>query len=232
MTSTSICGFWTGLRNCLRAMGPVALIAMLALPGVAFAQKGVMGGLIGLGGCMEGCLQNDFRPTNGDCHRYCECSLTIEASRWKEELANTPKRQAACAKRIFPQIVGDPKDEGKPKTAPGVAKWVLICTPQYPETAVLDRALAEATFKAHWELVDRRLNQLKDSKQSQLHQRLPDGNNTWVIKINSSRNTEKIASIESMGPHAQCPERYLKRRYRFLEWMNARGLDPDGVESF
>jgi hypothetical protein len=102
----------TILGNCLRPVAAASLAALLAVPAPAFAQRGMIGGMMAFGSCVESCMEADIKPSNGECQRYCECALTIEASRWQEELANSEVRQAACARQVFPHVFEGANDTG------------------------------------------------------------------------------------------------------------------------
>ena len=135
-----------------------------------------------------------------------------------------------CGKDSKTNLEGN---RGTVASPPGGERWVLICTPQYQETPDIKRAMDDGTFQAHWDLVDRRLNQIKDDKAGALYKPLSAGKDTWVLWISSYHDQEKLAHMESMtNAEARCPANHLKRRYRFQEWVTSRGMAPKGLQSF
>jgi len=84
-------------------------ISLLAFaPGPAMSVKGYVGGYAGLAGCLEGCAESAREKNFNEqaCRTYCPCVLTIESSRWKEEMSPeaVAARQERCGTEAFEKL--------------------------------------------------------------------------------------------------------------------------------
>ncbi|WP_169207536.1 hypothetical protein [Aromatoleum petrolei] len=87
----------------------IVLIAMQSFViGSVNADQGVAGGLAALSTCVNECVapgSYEFKPTERECLQVCECWLTIESSRWREEMTDASRklRGQVCAAKVWPQ---------------------------------------------------------------------------------------------------------------------------------
>lgn len=96
----------------------VLLTACCLFFGTASAQRGIVGGLAGMEGCLDECqkqvqdLPADGRSGPQECSNYCRCALTIE---FIDEMT-APKvehRMARCRAETWPRVFEQPGPEPK-----------------------------------------------------------------------------------------------------------------------
>ena len=202
------------------------------------AETGWLGGMAGFNGCMEGCQEDG---TNDKlCRSYCDCALTIESTRWREELIRSEIRAKACAAKVFDGINSPAASPLKlPGAQPGghnpvSNREVLLCTPMYTDSrgAFLPehkKAIDDGTMKKHWQEVDVLFNRLKKEN---IVLRTAQSGNTVRFLVADYRKSMKVDSIESLSANsARCPDHYRSERYEYDVWMNNPGMRPKGVKS-
>lgn len=197
-----------------------ALLTNFAMVDVALAARGQIGGLAGISGCVKGCFNDskDTGVTEHECLRYCECALTIESTRWQEEMqaSRVEQRSRMCASRVWPSKV--PPAYG--------SKRVLICVPQpfkdereknSPEVMKLYK---DGIMAKHFALVDQELTELKADKQSRLYKAVANGRKSVVIFLDDHRAPTKVREVRN---DMDCPPRHWINDYDFEEWIQVPG---------
>lgn len=196
------------------------LILILVLQGVsgsASAELGIAGGLSALSGCVQSCSEeNELKPSENECLRFCRCVLTVESTKWAEELGDSQikARARSCRANVWPHYFVAPENEGG-------GKLVLICTPKVtdrygnfpPEEEI---ALNDGSVTQHWKEVDQALNALKKDKESALFVEAAKAQSLVAIVINTRKETQKVRQISSDKP---CPPRHIGEQFLLDRWL-------------
>lgn len=66
-----------------------AMMMIALAPRLAASQEGIMGGMVALKGCLNECIETAHKRNfdHNVCSQFCPCMLTIEQSRWREEMS-------------------------------------------------------------------------------------------------------------------------------------------------
>lgn len=222
-------------------------VAMLALypllAGVADAKPGIIGGLAALSGCVEAlCSAKDV--TEHECLRACECILTVESSRWVEEMQPLQKelRIRKCVAKVWPHRVASPESLGAPSpptagSAPRpktpVLKQVVICIPIVTDSRgnfppEVKKAFEDGTMDRHWKDVDKQLDALKADKRGRLYKTAASAKRVVVVVLNDYLKAEKVRDIYS---DTACPARHTNYdQYPFDEWARTAGLKSSSAK--
>lgn len=194
------------------------------LIGSAISAQGIAGGLAALGTCVRECVapgSYDFKPTERECLEVCECWLTIESSRWREEMtdASRERRGKLCAAQVWPQHFAEPDIAGK-------GKRIIICTPMLtrPDGSFppeVRESFSNGLNDSHWQEVDRQVTLLKNEKSGNLYKAASKANDFVLLVVTTFKSPTKIAGIDVDAP---CPARHTSKQYLFDEWVKSPGL--------
>ncbi|ARS28479.1 hypothetical protein [Sphingomonas sp. KC8] len=221
--------------NFLAAM----FLCSLTASNTAVAQTGLMGGLAGFSGCVQGCMEE--RTISGkQCDALCRCVLTIELSRSQEELQRMQPKAKACRAKILQGVQSSTAEPLPPRNGPtsatagrSIGSDILVCTPQYTlpdgsQSQEMAQAIASGEMKQHWTDVDGQLNGMKADKKSAFHKvAATDG---IRLTISHFRSKDKVAALAVMpGNNGQCPPRHRSELYNLNEWLSKPGIRPRGI---
>ncbi len=223
----------------LFACAVIILCMWLGSPERAHAETGLIGGVVGFNGCVDGCQEDGTSAKQ--CKSLCTCALTIESTRWREELLRADVRAAACRAKVFRGIDSPDAAPLRPlgaRAGDGLSaasnRTILICTPMYTDSKGVflpehQKALDDGTMERHWREVDVLFNELK-----QEHATLRNTKPGYEVRfiVATYQRSLKVDSIEYLpGGNARCPERYRSERYAYDAWMSKPGMRPVGVKS-
>ena len=77
-------------------------------------EKGILGGLNALGGCIKGCREEDQKRSESSCVRFCSCALEFDSNdllKWitekkMGEAANCPAKESAVRITAEMEVTG------------------------------------------------------------------------------------------------------------------------------
>lgn len=94
----------------------LGILMLLASPS-SQGEKGILGGLNALGGCIKGCREEDQKRSESSCVRFCSCALEFDSNdllKWitekkMGEAAATASYQAmTCRAQVWPSVYAPP----------------------------------------------------------------------------------------------------------------------------
>ncbi|SEO30722.1 hypothetical protein SAMN05216404_1179 [Nitrosospira multiformis] len=99
----------------------------------SLAERGILGGLLGLSGCIKGCREEDSKRSESSCSRFCRCTLEFDSAdliKWitkknMGEAASTASYQAmTCRAQVWPDVYTPPpsptqEQQNEPKKLSG-----------------------------------------------------------------------------------------------------------------